>query len=100
VFAHEVEVDPFHNTPPANLLTGLKGKDFILAFVESWGRVTLAAPEYAPAIGGLLDNGTQRLKKAGFSARSAFLTSSTYGGGRWPAHSTPLLGLLRDSQEA
>jgi hypothetical protein len=99
VFAHEVELDPFHNTPPANLLPGLKGKDFFLAFVESWGRVTLDDPEYAPAIGGLLDNGTQRLKKAGFSARSAFLTSSTYGGGSWLAHSTLLSGLWVDSQQ-
>jgi hypothetical protein len=67
--------------------------------VESYGRVTLDDPEYAPAIGGLLDNGTQRLKKAGFSARSAFLTSSTYGGGSWLAHSTLLSGLWVDSQQ-
>jgi hypothetical protein len=99
VFAHEVEIDPFHNAPGQNLLTGLKGKDFFLAFVESYGRVTLDDPEYAPVIGGLLDNGTQRLNKAGFSARSAFLTSSTFGGGSWLAHSTLLSGLWVDSQQ-
>jgi hypothetical protein len=99
VFAHEVELDPYFNAPGQNLLTGLHGKDFVLAFVESYGRVTLDDPEYAPVIGGLLDNGTQRLKKAGFSARSAFLTSSTYGGGSWLAHSTLLSGLWVDSQQ-
>jgi hypothetical protein len=55
---------PQHPGPEA--APGLQGKDFVLAFVESYGRVTLDDPEYAPAIGGLLDHGTQRLKKAGF----------------------------------
>jgi len=99
VFAAQVAEDQYHNTPGQDLLNGLRGKDFFLAFVESYGRVTLDDPEYAPRIGGLLDNGTQRLKKAGFSARSAFLTSSTYGGGSWLAHSTLLSGLWVDSQQ-
>jgi hypothetical protein len=99
VFARQVELDQFHNAPGEHLLTGLRGKDFVLTFVESYGRVTLDDPEYAPRIGGLLDNGTRRLEKAGFSARSAFLTSSTFGGGSWLAHSTLVSGLWVDSQQ-
>jgi hypothetical protein len=41
----------------------------------------------------VLASGTKRLAAAGFSARSAFLTSPTYGGISWLAHSTMQSGL-------
>ena len=42
--------------------------------------------------------GTKRLQAAGFSSRSAFLTSSTFGGASWLAHSTLHSGLWVNSQ--
>ena len=86
--------------PPADqLLTGLRGKDVLLVFVESYGRVAvedsvvLAAGRTLPST-----RGTKRLQAAGFSARSGFLTSSTFGGLSWLAHSTLQSGVWVDNQ--
>jgi hypothetical protein len=46
----------------------------------------------------VLDAGTSRLSSAGFSAKSAFLTSPTFGGISWLAHSTLQSGLWIDNQ--
>ena len=42
---------------------------------------------------------TLRLRSAGFSARSGFLSSPTAGGGSWLAHATLLSGLWIDNQQ-
>jgi hypothetical protein len=97
-FAAEIAEDPFHDAPADRLLTALRGKDVVLAFVESYGRSAVSDPRYAPGVGAVLDAGTRRLDAAGFSSRSAFLTSPTTGGGSWLAHSTLLSGLWVDSQ--
>ena len=47
----------------------------------------------------MLDAGTARLRAAGFAARSGWLTSPTFGGGSWLAHSTLLSGLWIDNQQ-
>lgn len=99
VFARQASVDAFRNTPPSRMLTGLRGKDVVLAFVESYGRSAVEHPEYAPQVDAVLDAGTRRLKEAGFGARSGYLTSSTAGGGSWLAHSTLLSGLWIDNQQ-
>ena len=86
-------------TPLADqLLTGLRGKDVILAFVESYGRVAVQGSSFSPRVDAALDKGTRRLQAAGFSSRSAFLTSSTFGGASWLAHSTMHSGLWVNSQ--
>ena len=90
--------DPFAATPPAELLTALRGKDVVLTFVESYGRSAVEHPDIAPQVDAVLDAGTQRLAAAGYSARSAFLTSSTSGGGSWLAHATLLSGLWVTNQ--
>ena len=81
-------VDAFRNTPNSDLLTALRGKDVIFTFVESYGRSAVEDPTYAPLVDATLDQGTQALKAAGFSSRSAFLTSPVAGGGSWLAHAT------------
>ena len=53
----------------------------------------------SPAVNAVLDDGTSRLRAAGFSSRSAFLTSSTFGGLSWLAHSTLQSGLWVDNQQ-
>ncbi len=92
-FAAELAGDPLHDTPAAELLTALRGKDVVVAFVESYGRSAVENPEFAPQVGAVLDEGTARLGAAGFAARSAFLTSPVAGGSSWLAHATFLSGL-------
>jgi hypothetical protein len=46
----------------------------------------------------VLDQGTARLQAAGFAARSAFLTSPTFGGISWLAHSTLQSGVWIDDR--
>ena len=85
--------------PGSELLTALRGKDVIIAFVESYGRVAFQDPSMSQQIAGTLDAGTDQLTRAGFAARSAFLTSSAFGGGSWLAHATCQSGLWIDSQQ-
>ena len=95
----EAAVDAFRDTPGDQLLTGLRGKDVLVAFVESYGRDAVEDPEFAPQVGAVLDAGNRRLRAAGFAARSAFLTSPTAGGGSWLAHATFLSGLWINNQQ-
>jgi phosphatidylglycerophosphate synthase len=88
IFADEIRRDRFRGTPGAQLLAGLRGKDVIVAFVESYGKVAVRGSSFSPRVDALLDEGTERLRAAGFHARSAFLTSPTFGGASWLAHST------------
>ncbi|HEV8569397.1 MAG TPA: sulfatase-like hydrolase/transferase [Actinoplanes sp.] len=98
-FAAAIAADKFHDTPADELLTGLRGKDVIVSFVESYGRSALEDPQQAAIVDPALAAGTQQLKAAGFSARSGFLTSSTFGGYSWLAHSTFQSGLLINGQQ-
>lgn len=91
--------DPVSATPTADLLTGLRGKDVLFVFVESYGRVAVEGTPYSPAVDKTLQAGTISLQDAGFSARSAFLRSPTFGGISWLAHSTLHSGLWVDSQQ-
>lgn len=97
-FAMAAELDPLRSTRDADLLTGLRGKDVIVAFVESYGRVAVQGSPFSASVDSALDAGTRRLGTAGFSSRSAFLTSPTFGGISWLAHSTLQSGLWVDSQ--
>ncbi|MBP2324560.1 putative membrane protein [Kibdelosporangium banguiense] len=98
-FAKETAVDQFRDTPPDQLLTALRGKDVVISFVESYGRVAVEDPVISPPIDALLDAGTSKLQAAGFGAKSAFLTSSTSGGGSWLAHATLQSGLYVNNQK-
>jgi hypothetical protein len=98
-FAAEAAVDAFRDTPGDQMLTRLRGKDVMLAFVESYGRVAVEDPELAPHVSKVLEAGNRDLRAAGFSSRSAFLTSSTAGGSSWLAHATLLSGLWIDNQQ-
>ncbi|ODA74059.1 CDP-alcohol phosphatidyltransferase [Streptomyces sp. AVP053U2] len=91
--------DPFAGTPADQLLPGLRGKDVVIAFIESYGRTALEDPVTAPGVTGTLDARTESLAEAGFEARSGWLTSSTFGGSSWLGHSTALSGLWIDNQQ-
>ncbi|MBV9822671.1 MAG: sulfatase, partial [Actinobacteria bacterium] len=97
-FARAARQDPLRATPADQLLTGLRGKDVLIAFVESYGRVAVQDSSFSPGVDAVLDAGTARLRAAGFCSASAFLTSPTFGGISWLAHSTLQSGLWVDNQ--
>lgn len=98
-FAAELTQDRFRDVPADRLLTSLQGKQVLVIFVESYGRVALTDPTVAPAVTAALDEGTTRLGAAGWQARSGYLTSPTAGGGSWLAHASLLSGLWIDSEQ-
>ena len=98
-FEKQLSVDAFRDTPANQLLTGLHGKDVMFTFVESYGRDAVLDKRYAKQVDAVLDSGTATLNAAGFGSRSAWLTSPTFGGGSWLAHSTLLTGTWVDNQQ-
>ena len=97
-FSDEIEADRFADVPADRLLTGLRGKDVLLVFVESYGRSATAGSSYSPGVVETLTDGTDRLAAAGYETRSAYLTSPTSGAGSWLAHSSIQSGLWVDSE--
>ncbi|ANS65109.1 hypothetical protein SLINC_2885 [Streptomyces lincolnensis] len=98
-FRKVAKVDAFGATPPAQLVPDLRGKDVIFTFIESYGRSALEDPAIAPGVDKTLTTGTEALTKAGFHAKSGWLTSATYGGSSWLGHSTTMSGLWIDNQQ-
>jgi hypothetical protein len=95
-FVTEVGTDAFRDQK--DLLAGLRGKDVLFTFIESYGRVAVEGPDIAPGVDAVLQAGTSQLHTAGFATRSAFLTSPTFGGGSWLAHSTFQSGVWINNQ--
>ena len=98
ILAREIPRDRFRATPGDRLLTGLRGKDVLLLFVESYGKVAVQGSSFSPRVDAVLDKGTAQLRARGFSSRSAFLSSSTFGGLSWLAHSTLQSGIRIGTQ--
>jgi hypothetical protein len=98
-FSKQQSEDVYASTPGDQLLTGLRGKDVIVTFVESYGRSAIEDPSMAPQVDAVLDAGTSQLDADGFAARSGFLTSSTVGGGSWLAHASLFSGLWINNQQ-
>jgi CDP-alcohol phosphatidyltransferase len=99
IFARQIRHDRFASAPAGKLLTGLRGKDVLLLFVESYGKVAVQGTSIAPGVDSVLAGGDKRLAAAGFSARSAWMTSPTFGGISWLAHSTFQTGLWVDTPQ-
>ena len=98
-FAEAAEEDPFRRVAAQELLTGLRGKDVLFVFVESFGRVAVEGSSFSAGVNAVLASGTEQLKEEGFSSRSAYLTSPTFGALSWLAHATLQSGLWVDSQQ-
>jgi phosphatidylglycerophosphate synthase len=91
--------DPEASIPASDLLTGLRGKDVLIVFVESYGQVAVQGSSFSPGIDAVLRQQNAMLTQAGWSTQSAWLTSPTFGGISWLAHSTLQSGLWVDSQQ-
>ena len=91
--------DPEAAVPAADLLTGLRGKDVIVIFVESYGQVAVRGTSFSPGVDAVLRQQTGMLTRTGWSTQSAWLTSPTFGGISWLAHSTLQSGLWVNSNQ-
>ncbi|MFD4567395.1 sulfatase-like hydrolase/transferase [Streptomyces sp. NPDC058467] len=98
-FAKVAKKDTFADTPPDQLLTGLRGKDMMITFIESYGRSAIEDAVMAPGVDATLTAENEKLTQAGFAAKSGWLTSATYGGSSWLGHSTFLSGLWINNQQ-
>src|SRR4029079_13820811 len=99
VFERTLAHDPYADTPGRDLLRQLRGKDVLLVFVESYGRVAVEGSWFAPMVDQTLSQSTADLSSLGFSARSGWIRSPTFGGISWLAHSTLQTGLWINSQQ-
>jgi hypothetical protein len=100
-FAAQVDApDPYGRADPSALLGKLRGKDVLLVFVESYGQVAVRGSSFSGSIDAALQADTRELSAAGYSAESAMLTSPTFGGISWLAHSTLQSGLWVPDQRS
>jgi hypothetical protein len=97
-FRTQVNVDSYSSAPANTLFEKLRGKDVLVVFLESYGRVVVDDPAFAAHVRPVLEQGSADLAANGYFARSTFLTSPTVGGISWLAHGTLLSGLWIDSQ--
>ncbi len=97
-FNNIVDTDPYANLTNEAIFAKLKGKDVLIVFIESYGRTVLDQADYAAHIRPILERGSADLAANGLIARSAYLTSPTYGGISWLAHGSLLSGLWINSQ--
>ncbi len=85
--------DPEASVPASDLLTGLRGKDVMIDFVESYGQVAVQGTSFSRGVDAVLRRSTASLARAGWSTRSAWITSPGFGGISQLAHSTLQSGL-------
>lgn len=98
-FAREAGVDVYADVPDDRLLTALRGRDVVVAVVESYGMSALDDPGLAGPVRAVVDDGERRLGAVGYGARTGMLTSPVAGGGSWLAHATLLSGLWIDGEQ-
>jgi hypothetical protein len=67
--------------------------------VEAYGQLAVQGSSFSPEVDAALTQGDGRLQSAGFAARSGFITSATYGGISWLAHSSLQAGLWVNNQD-
>ncbi len=75
------------------MLRGLHGANVLLFIVESYGRIVFSRPEYRKQMETTMAGFARILDQHGFMAVSSYLSSPTYGGASWLAHSTLEFGM-------
>ncbi len=89
--------DAFADVPATDLLTALRGKDVVIAFIESYGRSAVEGSSFSAGVDAVLRESDATLGAHGYSTRSAWLTSPTFGAVSWLAHSTLQTGVWVDA---
>ena len=97
-FAVELRAIPASYATLDGLLEGLRGRDVMLAFVESYGMSAVDDPRYAPIVRSRLGELDSRLARAGLHVATGTLVSPTQGGQSWLAHGSVLGGAWLDNQ--
>jgi hypothetical protein len=77
-------------------LAGLKRRDVLLIYFESYGTVALDNPAYRAAIAPALGRFAEKTASSGYTLLSNRLVSPTFGGGSWLAHGTMASGIKLD----
>jgi len=91
--------DPEAGVPAADLLTGLRGKDVVIAFVESYGQAAVQGTSFSPGVDAFLRRNAASLARAGWSTQSAWLNAPGFGGVSQLAHSTLASGLWVNTEQ-
>jgi len=78
-------------------LSLIEGADVMVMFIESYGQVTYARPEFATPLASDRSRLLAAVRAKGGDAVSAFVESPTFAGGSWLAHISFLTGIeVRD----
>jgi phosphoglycerol transferase MdoB-like AlkP superfamily enzyme len=81
-------------SPPLQAnLAALDGRDVLVVFMESYGRVTYGRPEIASVVNPAREHFAAAVRDTGRGVISTFVTSPTFGGSSWFAHSSLLSGI-------
>ena len=80
------------------LLQQLRGRDVLLAFVESYGVSALYDSRYAPVVQSRLEDLAARMSDAGLHLATGTLVAPTQGGQSWFSHGSLLSGIWLDNQ--
>lgn len=97
-FGDELQTDAYAGKSGKQLVGALAGKDVLLLWFESYGRTALEGP-ISPGIRDVLASSNRQLAAAGYSSRSAFLTSPVVGAGSWLAHGSVQSGVWVDGEQ-
>jgi len=89
--------DPEASVPASDLLTGLRGKDVIIVFLESYGQVAVQGTSFSVGVDAVLRRSTASLARAGWSTQSAWINAPGFGGISWLGQSTFQSGLWVDT---
>ncbi len=81
-------------SPPLQAnLAALEHSDVIVMFMESYGRVTYDRPEIANVVNPAREHFAAAARETGREVISTFVTSPTFGGSSWFAHSSLMSGI-------
>jgi hypothetical protein len=97
-FREELAAEGYDAFPADRVLADLRGVDVLLIFVEAYGRAALDEQAVAASVRPALKTFDAALAESGYAARTAWITSPTFGGQSWLAHSTFVTGLWVDNQ--
>ncbi len=91
--------DPYAGIPASDLLSGLRGKDVVIVFVESYGQVAVHGTSFSPGVDAVLRQGSATLARAGVSPAAPTSTPPPSAASAGSPDSTLQSGLWVDNQQ-